>query len=171
MQWELKWCRRMWVWENMVPKHKLLESIPQHEQGLNYGASIYELDDHVGENGLNLNWLTKLMFAKKTLLASFPSCLLKKPWVKSAFPYALLPRHKGPKWDTIGVIRGASAKLPHYMGPTLVYIMENKMSLVHHIVEWRGCGYINEDGKGLNERIQGHPMLKPKSELMQVEWE
>jgi hypothetical protein len=49
--------------------------------------------------------------------------------------------------------------------------MENEMPLVHHVVEWWGCGYINEDGKGLSKRIQGHPMLKPKSKLMQVEWE
>jgi hypothetical protein len=61
----------MWVWENMVPKHKLLKSIPLHGQGLNYGACVYELDDHVGENGLNLNWSTKLGLAKKLFLQVF----------------------------------------------------------------------------------------------------
>ncbi len=53
------------MWENMVPKHELFESIPLHEQGLNYEADVCELDDHVKENGLNLNWLTKVMLAKK----------------------------------------------------------------------------------------------------------
>jgi hypothetical protein len=57
------------------------------------------------------------------------------------------------------------------MGHALAYIMENKMSLVHHVVgQWR-CGYTNKDDKGLSERTQRHPMLKPKSKLMQVEWE
>jgi hypothetical protein len=58
------------------------------------------------------------------------------------------------------------ASLPHCMGPTLTYLMENEMPLVHHIVEQRGCSYIIEDDKGLNERTRGHPMLKPMSKLM-----
>jgi hypothetical protein len=33
----------------------------------------------------------------------------------------------------------------------LIYPMENKMSFVDHVVEWWGCDYTNEDGKGLNE--------------------
>jgi len=36
----------------MVPKHELLESIPLHDQGLNYGINICELEDHVGEKVL-----------------------------------------------------------------------------------------------------------------------
>jgi hypothetical protein len=39
-----------------VPKHKMFESIPMHDQGLNYRKNICELEDHVGENGLSLNW-------------------------------------------------------------------------------------------------------------------
>jgi len=50
------------------------------------------------------------------------------------------------------VARGTSAKLSHYIGPLLVYLMENKMPFVHHVVELWGCGYIIEDVKGLNER-------------------
>jgi hypothetical protein len=45
----------MWVWEKMVPKRELPESIPLHAQGLNCGASVCELEDHVGEKGLSLN--------------------------------------------------------------------------------------------------------------------
>jgi hypothetical protein len=56
------------------------------------------------------------------------------------------------------------------MGLVLVYPMENKMPFVHHVIEQWGCGYIDEDDKGLNERTQGHLMLKPESKLMQMEW-
>jgi hypothetical protein len=79
------------------------------------------------------------------------------------FLYAMLPCHEGAKQDTIGVTGGTNAKLPHYMNPMLTYPMENEMSLVHHVVEWWGCGYTIENDKGLNERTQGHPMLKPMS--------
>ncbi len=61
--------------------------------------------------------------------------------------------------------------MPHCIGPTLTYPMENKMPLVHHTVEQLECGYTNKDNKGLNEKNQAHTMLKPKSKLMQVEWE
>jgi len=87
------------------------------------------------------------------------------------FPYALSPCHKGAKQNTIGVVGGASAKLPHCKGPPLTYSMENEMSLVHHATERWGCDYTNKDSKGLSERTRGHSMLKPRSKLMQVEWE
>jgi hypothetical protein len=80
------------------------------------------------------------------------------------------PHHKEAKQDTIGVVRKVSAKLPHCTGLALAYPMENKMSLVHHAIEWWGCDYIDKDNLGLNERTQGHLMLKPKSELVQMEW-
>ncbi len=54
--------------EKMVLKRKLLESIPLHGQRLNYETNICELEDHVGQKGLNSNWPTKLGFAKKVLL-------------------------------------------------------------------------------------------------------
>ncbi len=41
-----------WVREKMVPKHELPKRIPLHGQELNYGTSICELEDHVGEKGL-----------------------------------------------------------------------------------------------------------------------
>ncbi len=44
----------------MVPKRKLPQSILLHEERLNYEADVYELEDHVGEKGLNLNWPPKL---------------------------------------------------------------------------------------------------------------
>jgi hypothetical protein len=87
------------------------------------------------------------------------------------FPYALSPHHEGAKRNTIGVIGGTSAKLPHYTSLALAYLMENKMSFVHHTVERWGCGYIIKDDKCLNERTQGHPMLKPMSKLMEAGWE
>ncbi len=63
--------------EKMVLKHKLPESIPLHDQRLNYEADICELEDHVGEKGLNPNWPTKLGLVKKGPLASFPNRMLK----------------------------------------------------------------------------------------------
>jgi hypothetical protein len=58
----------------------------------------------------------------------------------------------------------------HYTSFTLTYLMENKMSLAHHIVEWWGCGYTYENGKSLSARTRGHLMLKHNSKLMQMEW-
>jgi hypothetical protein len=43
------------VQEKMVPKPKLLKSIPFHAQRLNCRASVCELENHVGEEGLNSN--------------------------------------------------------------------------------------------------------------------
>ncbi len=83
----------------------------------------------------------------------------------------MLPCHEEAKRDIIGVIGRVNAKLPHYTGLMLTYPMENEMPLEHHIVDWWGCDYIDEDGKGLSERIQKHLMLKLKSKLMQMEWE
>jgi len=66
----------MWVWEKMVPKCELLENIPLHAQGLNYGINVCVLEDHVGEKGLNLNWSTKLGPTKE-IPSSFPNHLLE----------------------------------------------------------------------------------------------
>jgi len=60
-----------------VPKCELPKSIPLHAQGLNCGANIRELEDHVGEKGLSLNWSTRLGLAKKTHPTSFPIGLLE----------------------------------------------------------------------------------------------
>jgi hypothetical protein len=49
------------------------------------------------------------------------------------FPYALLPLHEEVEQDTIGVTRGVNAKQPHHKGLVLVYPVENKTPLVHHI--------------------------------------
>jgi hypothetical protein len=115
--------------------------------------------------GKGIDWLTKLRPAKKTPLISLPNHLLESIWIKSMFPYALLPHHKGVKWNTIGITKRASAKVPHCMGHVLAYPMENKMSLVHHSIEQWGCSYTNKDDKGLIERTQGHIMLKPSPSL------
>jgi hypothetical protein len=79
-----------------------------------------------------------------------------------------LPHHEKAKRDTIGV---ANAILPHSTSLALIYPMENEMPLIHHVVEWWGCGYTLEDDKALNERTQGLLMLKPMSKLMQTRWE
>jgi len=135
MRWKLKWREKTWVWEKMVSKCELLENIPLHGQGLNYKINVCELKKHVGEKGRSLNWLVKLMFAKKPLPTSFPNRLLENVWIKSMFPYALLPRHEGAKQNTIGIIRGASAKLSHCTSLALAYPMENDMPFLHHAVE------------------------------------
>jgi hypothetical protein len=83
----------------------------------------------------------------------------------------LLPYHKGAKQNTIGVIRGVNAKLPHHRGLALAYLMKNEMSLVHNIVERQGCDYTIENNESLNEKTQGHLKTKPKSKLMQAGWE
>jgi hypothetical protein len=45
------------------------------------------------------------------------------------------PHHEGAKQDIIGVIGRTNAKLSHCMSLMLVYLMEIKMSLVHHAIE------------------------------------
>jgi hypothetical protein len=61
----------------MVLKDELPKSIFLHAQRLNCGAGICELEDHVGEKGLSLNWLTKLGPLKNIAFTSFPSPLLE----------------------------------------------------------------------------------------------
>jgi len=60
-----------------VPKCELFENIPLHAQKLNYRINICELEDHVGEKRLNLDWLPKLKPTKKIPFASFLNHLLK----------------------------------------------------------------------------------------------
>jgi len=52
------------------------------------------------------------------------------------------------------------------MGRSLIYPMENKMLFIHHVIKQWGCGYKIENIKGLNEKTQRHPMMKPMSKLM-----
>jgi hypothetical protein len=59
----------------MVPKRKLLENILLHNQRLNCKTNVCELEGHVGEKGLNLNWPTKFRLAKETPLVIFSNCL------------------------------------------------------------------------------------------------
>ncbi len=88
MWWELRWCQRTWMWEKMVSKRKLPKSIPLHAQVLNYETNIYELEDHVGGKGLNLNQSTKFKPTKRTPPTSFPNHMLKSIWIKSTILYA-----------------------------------------------------------------------------------
>ncbi len=48
-----------------MPKRELPKNIPLHNQGLNYGINVCELEDHVGAKGWTSNWPTKLGFIKK----------------------------------------------------------------------------------------------------------
>ncbi len=107
----------------------------------------------------------KAWACQKKKSSSFPYRMLKNIWIESAFPYALLPCHEEAIRNTIGVVGETSAKLPHYKSFTLTYLMENKMSLIHHAMERWGCSYTNEDDKGLSERTRWHLMLKPNSKL------
>ncbi len=59
----------------MVSKHELPENIHLHTQGPNCKACIYELEDHVSEEWLNLN--ESLGLQKKNHFANFPSRLLE----------------------------------------------------------------------------------------------
>jgi hypothetical protein len=61
----------------MVPKCELPKIVPLHAQKLNYGTNICELEDRVGEERLNLNWLPKLVPTQKTPFTSFLNHLLK----------------------------------------------------------------------------------------------
>ncbi len=109
--------------------------------------------------------------AKKTPLISFSNCLLENAWVESTFPYALLHCHEATKWDTIGVIIGTSAKLPHHKDLALIYPMGNETPFVRPIVKWQGWNYTIKNDENLDERTQGNPKTKPKSNLMHASWE
>jgi hypothetical protein len=63
-----------------------------------------------------------------------------------------LLRHKEAKRDTIGGIRGASAKLPHHKGLVLTYLMEHETPFIHHVVERHGCDYTIKNDENLNEK-------------------
>jgi hypothetical protein len=45
---------------------------------------------------------------------------------------------RGGKMNTIGLVGGTNAKLPHCTCRALAYPMENEMPFVHHAVEWWG---------------------------------
>jgi hypothetical protein len=77
-----------------------------------------------------------------------------------------LPYHEGLKQNTIGVIKGTNAKLPHHRGFALAYPMEDKTPFVHHVVKQHGCSYTIKENESLNERTQGHLKTKPKFRLM-----
>jgi hypothetical protein len=61
----------------MVLKHKLLERILLHVQGLNYREGVYEPKGHVGEEALSSNLSLKLGPVKEIPLVGFPTRMLK----------------------------------------------------------------------------------------------
>jgi hypothetical protein len=119
---------------------------------------------------IELELATKIWAHKKTPLTSFSNCLLKNTSIKSMFPYGRHPLRRG-KVKHHGVTRVTSVKLPHCTCLALVYPMKNKMPFIHHVIKWWGCYCTIKDGKGLNERTQRHPMMKPMSKLIQAWWE
>jgi hypothetical protein len=159
----------MWVQKKMVPKCKLPKSIHLHAQELNYETYICELENHVGEEKLSSNWSSKLGLAKKTSSQVFPITYYKYLELNPHFPMPCHPTTR--KRNTIRVAKKASVKLPQSTSPMLVYRMENKMPLIHHVVQQQECGCIIKDDEDLNEKIQRHPMMKPMSKLMEVGWE
>ncbi len=103
-----------------------------HVQKLNYKKHIYELDDHVGERTLSLDLLLKFKHAKKTP-TSFPNCLLKwHAWIKSMFPYVLLPHHKKGKMKHHWGNKKSKCQATTKMGLMLSYLMANEMLVAHH---------------------------------------
>jgi hypothetical protein len=88
--------------------------------------------------GIEFKLVDKAWAYKKNFHVNFPNRLLKNIWIESAFPYALSPQHEKAKQNTIGVVRGVNAKLPHCTGHALVYSMENKMSHVYHSIKMVG---------------------------------
>jgi hypothetical protein len=76
------------------------------------------------------------------------------------------PPLEGTKQDTIGETRKTNVKQPHHRCLLLIYLVENKMSFIHRIVERQGYNCIVEDDKNLNGRTQEHQMLKAKPKFM-----
>jgi hypothetical protein len=113
----------------MVPKHELPKNIHLDTQGPNYGVGVCELEDHVGEKELKWNWPTKFGPTKKTPFGSFLSYMLKSAGIKFVFLYVSSPYHERAKWDTIEVTKATNAKLPHYISPSIVYLMKEKCHL------------------------------------------
>jgi hypothetical protein len=74
----------------MVLKQELLKSIPLHTQALNCGISVCELEGHLREKGLSMNWLTKLGPTKKLILQVFLVTYLK---VLESNPHFPMPYH------------------------------------------------------------------------------
>jgi hypothetical protein len=136
----------------MVPKCELLKNILLHGQGLNYRTCVCKLEDTCWGKGIEFELTNKAWARKK--ISSFKFALLHVIKHLNQIYISLCPitQHKRAKQDTIGVVGGTSANLPHCIGHVLTYPMENKMSFVHHVIkQWR-CGYKNEDDKGLSER-------------------
>ncbi len=102
--------------------------------------------------GIEFELATKTWAHKINFSCKFSQLLIKKLLSRIYVSLCMSPCHKGAKWNTIGVVKEISAKLPHYMGFALICPMETKMPLVDHVVEWWGCDCKIEDDKGLNER-------------------
>jgi hypothetical protein len=116
----------MWVHEKMVLECKLLKNSPLHIQELNYREGVYELE------ALSSNLLLKLGPIRRILFIGFPKHMIENIRIQFVFYYAHLPCFEKAKQDTIGVIRGVNAKLPHHKGFMLIYPVENEMSFLHH---------------------------------------
>jgi len=108
--------------------------------------------------GIEFELATKAWACKINFSCKFSQLLTKKHLSQIYVSLYMSPYHEGAKWNTIGVVRGISF--------ALTYPMEKEMPFVHHVVKWWGCDCIIEHDKSLNERTQGHLMMKPMSKLM-----
>jgi hypothetical protein len=58
----------------MVPKCKFFKNIPLNVQELTYNESVYDLENHDGEEALSSNLLPKLEPTKKLLQVFLVTC-------------------------------------------------------------------------------------------------
>jgi hypothetical protein len=118
------------------------------------------------EKRIKFKLIDKVWACKKNSSCKFSRLLAGKCLSRIHVSWCPIASPQRSKQDTVGVVGGASAKLPHCTSLALDYLMENEMPFVNHIVKWWGCSYTIENDKGLNGRTQGHPILKPMSKLM-----
>jgi len=129
------WYNRRWTYvvNFIYNAWKWIKIFPCISKKLDCEKDVYELGNHVGKK----HWIwpchqSLALWTKLLLQVFFSNCMLENTWIKSAFPYyALLPRHKGAKRNTIGVIIGINVKVPHHN-----YLTENEMPLVCHLNLW-----------------------------------
>jgi len=59
-------------------KMRVAQEYSLHVEGLNCAASVCELEDHVGEEGLNSNWSPKIELTKKNKNYKFSQSPIRK---------------------------------------------------------------------------------------------
>jgi hypothetical protein len=62
----------------MVLNHELFKNIPLHIQGLICEKKVFKMEDHFGEEALNLNLAPKFGLVERITFASFLNHLLER---------------------------------------------------------------------------------------------